>query len=212
MARNTIDTLEQELEEFDTTVRSKVTQSVEQFGYDIIVQSNIIQACASNLECSYIEMLMGVLPPDQKVQAINEFDQKGVTPLMLAAGKTVDARDKQLQTCRLLLNLDANKDIVDASGMTALGRFRDSTRTNNDFINCLMPAFAEEEQDATEDHNDQMEVLLTPSNGPTEEDDAILEDEPPDSSEDDGLWDDMDEDDDDDDDDDNEDDDDDAED
>eukprot|EP00978_Attheya_sp_CCMP212_P010100 scaffold24250_cov61-Attheya_sp.AAC.1 len=190
-----IEEVKQKLEELDTNVCSKVTQRVEEFGYGIILQSNSIHACASNLEGSYIEMLMGFLPSDQKTQAINGFDQKnGVTPLMLAAAKIVDnTRDTQLQTCRLLLNLGANNDIVDASGMTALGRFRDSQRSSNDFINSMMPSRAGREQDAKEQHNQQMEALLMPSSGPTEADDTILEDDPPDS-EDDGVWDDFDDD------------------
>jgi len=199
IARLQIEEVEQKLQEFDTNVRSKVTQRVEEFGHGIILQSNSIHACASNLEGSYVEMLMGFLPSDQKTQAMNGFDQHiGVTPLMLAASKIVDnTRDKQLQTCRLLLNLDANKDIVDASGMTALGRFRDSQRSSNDFCISMMPSRAGRDQDANEQHNQQMEALLMPSSGPTEADDTILEDDDPPDNEDDAVWDDFDDDDDD---------------
>jgi acetoin utilization deacetylase AcuC-like enzyme len=98
-----------------------------------------IHACACfNLHSSWIDMLLEFLPSEQKKQRapVNLPDGSGQAPLMMAAAK-LDHSERRYQTCVVLLDLGADKSIVDPFGHTALGKFREGQRAIRDMNGAL---------------------------------------------------------------------------
>jgi hypothetical protein len=90
--------------------------------------------------------------------------------------------------------LGADKSIVDPSGHTALGKFREGQRTIRDMPGTF--GLAPPDPDHRFDSVKAMEALLMPLLGPTEADDALLREDDDDESSDDSMMDDDDDDDD----------------
>jgi hypothetical protein len=160
-------------------------------GPELIHGSNAIHACAFNLHSSLIGILLEFLPSEQKKQqAVNLPDGSRQTPLMIAAAK-LDHDERRYQTCELLLELGADKSIVDPSGHTALGKFREGQRIIRD-MDDMDGTFgmAPPDPDHRLDRVKAMEALLKPLLGPTEADNALLEEEEDDEGSDGGMLDD----------------------
>jgi hypothetical protein len=180
IATDTLSKTEQQIRDFDERVRSEVAATIKNQGGDgrgpeLILGSNAIHACAFNLHSSLIVMLLEFLPSqEKKQQAVNLPDGSGQTPLMIAAAK-LDHGERRYQTCELLLELGADKSIVDPSGHTALGKFREGQRTIRDMDGTF--GLAPPDPDHRLNHVKAMEVLLKSLLGPTEADDALLEEE-----------------------------------
>jgi hypothetical protein len=163
-----------ELESLDGEARTKLTESVAKHGVNIIREANVFHACISNGEQSLLELALQFIPAEDRTQLVNSLDRNGATPLMVAACANCGS-DKMVKLCLFLINLGADKDIVDAGGMTALGKFRTLVRSRTDYTRAMLPqeVIARQRQSSAE-LSRRMEPLLMPSNGPTEADDAQL--------------------------------------
>jgi len=135
----------------------------------IVTESFAFHTCSFNLEPDFIEILIGCVPENERKVALNLVDQIGCTVLMLAVkavcSDSKHKRNKQLRTCRMLLNYGADRDSRDVDGRTALGTFRCITRDAKDFLE--MHEVAAKFVDRHENHVREMEALLMPSGGAT---------------------------------------------
>jgi hypothetical protein len=147
----------------------------------------------------YIDLLLELVPHAEQHSLLNRFDSTGLTPLMVVASQSrfSDKPELRFRTAEYLLQLGADKNITDASGETALGRYRDMKRALTDRQDLCD---VEDDQEKSARDHARMERLLWPLGGPTAADDACLDakydDEDDDSDierdEDDEEWDDDD--------------------
>ena len=100
-----------------------------------------------------------------------------MTPLMYAANKAITESESptesgavKIRLCDMLVNLGADKSIVNPSGYTALGCFRLSRRAHSG-MNLLYSGVALREDPR---FNSRLEALLMPADGETPADSLIL--------------------------------------
>ncbi len=169
-----------EIRRLDERARSVAVHLIQQAGTDTIIESsNALHACALNLEPVYLKMLMNLLSDDAKRRhAINAFDRRGMTPLMTAARSNnfeSGTIGNRLSMCQAVLDLGADKNVVDATGLTALGRYRKAFRETNAIQasvgNPYSPIVIAEVKAMS-----SMEELLMPVQGPSYGDELVLED------------------------------------
>lgn len=158
--------MEETIRELDSEVKANIARLATDDKGATIMESNALQACACNLETAYIEMLLEFVPDSRKVQAINCVDQYGATPLMVAASSLhfSDPEDR-VQMCDKLIQLNADKNMMDEAGLTALGNFRKSNQSMSDFTSTLLYMDPGGPREA--EINLRMETLLMPLMGPT---------------------------------------------
>jgi hypothetical protein len=174
IAEKSIQESEETLRELDKRKLAEVTAWVKQAGTDIITSSNVLHFCAYSLDPLYLHLVVNLIPNAATQElALNSFDQFGKTPLMSAACS--DNFDRStvgnlLKMCQLLIQLGADKNMVDASGLTALGWYRKTCRANRDCYAFIGGGLGRT------DNSVDMERLLLPFKGPTVADDALLED------------------------------------
>jgi hypothetical protein len=156
-----------------TAITSKVRSETSRFRGDgaTLKDSNVVHACACYQNVEYLDLLLESAPASERLEIVNYLDDNGDTPLMVAAGSGVGSAETRYRVLEKLIDLGADKNIVDASGETALGSYRGQRQRKNDFLNTfrLTSQIAE---DATFDQ--RLELLLQPSGGPTSADDAYL--------------------------------------
>ena len=172
-------TMKERLEELDQLVQSEVGTAIDSSGVDIIEGSDVLHCCAIYLLPEYIELLLTFVPEEKKRCLINALDQHGGTPLMVAAmSRNLDADTVGLraETCRRLMDLGADKNIADAQGFTALGRYRLAYRKFMDMYHTTSTgSFGRNSEtcQALVSADPVMEALLRPIGGATPADDAI---------------------------------------
>jgi hypothetical protein len=137
-----------------------------------IRNSNSIHACAAQMTPEYIDLLLEFLPVTERRSLLNKFDSTGLTPLMVAASvsRFSDQPELRYRTAEHLIDLGANKNITEACGETALGRFRDMRRSMTD-----REDVHDMDDESNRRHAESMERLLRPIGGPTAADDACLD-------------------------------------
>jgi hypothetical protein len=141
-----------------------------------IKNSNSLHACAAQMTPEYIDLLLEFVPRAEHHSLLNMFDSDGSTPLMVVASQSrfSDKPELRFRTAERLLELGADKNIADASGETALGRYRDMKRAMTDLQD---PCDVEEDQEKVAREHALMERLLWPLDGPTAADDACLDED-----------------------------------
>ena len=171
--------LRQNAHDFDATVRSEIAELVKCTGVEVIQSSNAIHAAACNLVPEYIELLMDFVPQDKKRDAINSLDSRGESPLRIAASSLnfPSLRPKiRLQTCKKIIELGGDKDLVDCNGLSAFGKFRLADRGARDFWGCHGNLhFGNPSYSAQTEFDIDMELLLEPSTGPTAADEDVVD-------------------------------------
>ncbi len=176
LAEKAIQESEEKLRELDKRMLAKVTAFVNQAGTNIITSSYVLHFCAFHLDPFYLHLVFNLIPNATAQElALNSFDQHGKTPLMVAACSDNFNRStigNRLKMCQLLIQLGADKNIVDASGLTALGWYRKTCRANRDCYAVIGGGLGRTADDDLQD----MDCLLLPLKGPTVADDALLED------------------------------------
>ena len=157
----------------DCNVREEVCRFIE--GGASIKDSHALHACAANHAPGYIELLLELIPASERALALNRFDEKGSTPLMLAASSKIDRKDPEWKyhTAKTLIDLGADKSITNRSGETALGTLRSAKRYWDDFRRVFSLPPRPEDAVTARVHS-ALELLLCPENGPTAADRAIL--------------------------------------
>jgi hypothetical protein len=153
-----------------------------------IQNSNAIHACAANMTPEYIDLLLEFVPDDvnERRSVLNNPDSAGLTPLMAAAATATSssavsiASNARFQMAEKLIDLGADKNITDASGETALGKYRRMKRSMTDFRNMFgLQQHHHHRADTDSDHREHSRLgqLLRPFGGPTAADTAYLDDD-----------------------------------
>lgn len=166
--------VEDEIRDLNSQVKANIARLAADDEGTIIMESNALHACACNLETAYVEMLLEFVPNSRKVRAINCVDQYGKTPLMTAASSLhFSDPEVRFQMCDKLIQLNADKNMTDEAGRTALGHFRMSDQSMSDFNNTFgMDPRGPREAEVSR----RMETLLMPLMGPTPADAAKVDD------------------------------------
>jgi hypothetical protein len=112
-----------ELESMDAPARNMITASVSKHGNGVIREANVFHACASNGEQDLMGIVLEFVPAQDRLQVVNSLDRDGATPLMVAACSGCNNDTNKVELCHFLVNLGADKDLVDTGGMTALGNW-----------------------------------------------------------------------------------------
>lgn len=139
--------------------------------YNIILESAAVHQCVAYQNLTYIHKLIELLPEDQqKIGALNNFDENGCTPLMVAA---VMGQDKDIMdTCEFveaLLGLGADTNVTDKAGKSALGH---CWSKRND-IAAFYTTFGIVNPNQNQVGYERLEALLTPDQGATPADEEV---------------------------------------
>ena len=153
-----------------------------------------LHCSARFLNTELLDFFLGLVPPNERTSAINDLDENGITPLICSVMGTPDRiseAEKNYSSVQHLLRIGADKSILDPHGRTALGQYRMSVRSINDYYH----TFSIQQQGTNDEWasiHRSLEAALMPIGGETEADkDAKdLGDEPISSDDDD--WDDDD--------------------
>jgi hypothetical protein len=111
-----------------------------------ILGSNVVHTCASYVDIDILNLILAFLPKYTVEEVKNSRDQTGLTPLMQTAHSSHTFPIPMLER---LLDLGADKDMVDSSGFTAFSIFEYNLSMADD--ESLMP---------------RIKRLLEPSGGP----------------------------------------------
>lgn len=140
------------------------------------VRKSFALHCAARFRLNdYFDLLLDLIPADERKVAINETDFAGCTPLFTAAQSVPDdisQANEQYAFVEKMLKLGADKNHVDIKGLTAVGMYRTSIRSKEDF-RAMLNSFAGRSNDDDEEWaaiHEQMEELLMPAAGETEAD------------------------------------------
>ena len=119
--------------------------------------SNALHCAAFKLDAELVTALV------QRGGSINSVDRAGFTPLMVAAGtvrgRTGGGHPEDLTCIERLLQHGADASLTDDDGLTALGVYRMSVRSYDDFNSSLGWD--------REGANPAVEAILRPPGGPT---------------------------------------------
>jgi len=197
-------TFEERCAEKRNELLDKIRKSIEKLKVEVgnLVNEGASVRRAYALHCSarflnteLLDFFLGLLPPNERTSAINDLDQNGMTPLIcsvMKAPERTNEADKYYNTVQHLLRLGTDKSIIDPHGRTALGQYRMSVCSMNDYFRTFSIP-----QQGTNDEwapiHRLMEAALMPIGGETEADiDAKdLGDEPVSSDDDEDDWDDI---------------------
>ena len=151
-------------------VRGKIQRLVQRGAS--VSGSHSLHGCVANFDThgEYVELLASLEPG-----CINSLDQTNVTPLMIAANLTpgTASKDRPASSASVtkLLELGADKELVNTQGLTAYGCFRTARRDISDFKGSFgLPADSPAHAAAL----DIIDAMLRPSQ-PTQKDLAALE-------------------------------------
>ena len=175
--------MDEKLREHDMEVNKAVEEIFEKRARDthqeLIVKSCAIHACAYCMVGQpYIQSLLEMMPPNKRHDAINSRDEKGLTPLMVAATSgalSLFEEHRRYKMCAFLIENGANENLKTRHGLTALGIFRQYRRDVEDQYKLF--GASSELQKQIEDNDAiarKLESLLKPAMGPTAADDAEL--------------------------------------
>lgn len=174
-----IEAAERDLGEFDARIRDKVADLIQSSSEKIILESYAMHVCAANSVPEYACMLLSFVPEGEKQSYLNHTDNRGNTVLMVAAGSGLHGLTERLETCRALIELGADKNIVHAyNGRTALGMFWERLRESRYAANSMnLPSgYASRSQEQVQ-MEENIEKLLYPLDGETAEDAACFDSE-----------------------------------
>jgi len=138
-----------------------------------VAGSNILHAAVMYDSLELVKHLVGIEP-----SAINDFDEKGCTPLMVAAiicagrASSSSGENKNIQVLSYLLSNGAYQNVCDSSGMTAYGKYLSVKKAYKISMQTLMggPVLSSSfDSPSNPDESHIMRVLL-PYGGPTESD------------------------------------------
>ena len=127
--------------------------------------SNALHCAAFKLNPELVTALV------QRGGSINSVDRAGYTPLMVAAGtvrgrtRGSDRHQEDLTCIERLLQHGADASLIDDDGLTALGVYRKSVRSYDDFNSSM----GWPRQGA----NPAVEAILRPPGGPTAADEEV---------------------------------------
>lgn len=162
------------LDVLDRRVIDEMKELVQELGASVR-DSFAIHCVSRHLAIHYLDSLLELLPPDERINALNDIEYKGCTPLMLSVSELpyrMEA-DDQHGYVEALLSRGADKNIVDPiTGMTALGRYRNATRSDGDRVRLNTKLAEEREQrgdteEAWRPIHERMEQTLMPTLGET---------------------------------------------
>jgi hypothetical protein len=164
---------EVELAALTSKIRTGTKRFVDEAGASL-KDSHVAHACAGNHDVETLDLLLEFAPQSERPEILDHLDHSGLTPLIVAAGVSLSSPEKRYRMLVKLINLGADKNIVDASGETALGSYRERRRSVGDFHNVYHLSVASSETQMGPEFHARFESLLRPSGGPTRADDAYL--------------------------------------
>ena len=204
MRKHANTTFEERCAEKRNDLLDKIRKSIEKLKLEVtnlvnegasVRRAYVVHCSALFLNTELLDFFLGLILPNERTSAINDLDQNGMTPLMcsvMKAPERINEADKYYNTVQHLLRLGTDKSIIDPHGRTALGQYRMSVCSMNDyFLTFSIP------QQGTNDEwapiHGRMESALMPMGGETEADKDAKDrgDEPVSSDDDDDDWDDI---------------------
>lgn len=177
----------------DEYLKDKVTKLVNDKGASVR-KSFALHCSARFLLTGFIDILIELVPANERVAAINDLDKNGYTPLHCALFGTPSLRDADMyyRAVQHLLGLRADKNIVDiSSGRTPLGQYRSVIRSRNEFDHVFDSANPEfgDTHEAWNSIDRRMVKVLMPDGGETDADRDAASDQSSESLEDEAVFD-----------------------
>ena len=180
-----LDKIRRNTEELKVKVASLVNEGAS------VRRAYVLHCSARFLNTELLDFSLGLVPTNERTSAINDLDENGMTPLMCSVMGVSERISDADNTVQHLLRIGADRSILDPHGRTALGQYRMSVRSTNDYYH----TFNIQQQDKHEwtPIHRRMEAALMPIGGETEADiDAKDRGDEPVSSDDDDDEDDWD--------------------
>eukprot|EP00562_Extubocellulus_spinifer_P032892 CAMPEP_0178691220 /NCGR_PEP_ID=MMETSP0699-20121125/6492_1 /TAXON_ID=265572 /ORGANISM="Extubocellulus spinifer, Strain CCMP396" /LENGTH=727 /DNA_ID=CAMNT_0020336409 /DNA_START=1 /DNA_END=2184 /DNA_ORIENTATION=- len=167
------------MDEKDEKLKKEVKDLIKDKGASI--RSSHALHCASRLRISsYVHWLLDLVPPDEKTDAINDLDANGSTPLQCAVMglPNLSHADEYHRLIQELLSLGADKNVINpATGVTALGQYRTSVASKDEYSNFLRGIVSRaileargDTEEAWRPIHERMEETLMPDRGETDKD------------------------------------------
>eukprot|EP00579_Thalassiosira_antarctica_P027543 CAMPEP_0202018672 /NCGR_PEP_ID=MMETSP0905-20130828/40056_1 /ASSEMBLY_ACC=CAM_ASM_000554 /TAXON_ID=420261 /ORGANISM="Thalassiosira antarctica, Strain CCMP982" /LENGTH=642 /DNA_ID=CAMNT_0048579685 /DNA_START=81 /DNA_END=2007 /DNA_ORIENTATION=+ len=154
-------------------LQSNVAALVNEKGASI--RKSFVLHCSSRLLLDFTEFLLEMVPPSERIDAINDLDMNGSTPLHCAVLglPELEQAAEQYNFVQRLFELGADKNIMDpATGKTALGQYRCAVSSSEDYSSVFGHARGdiEEREQAWRLVHERMEEALMPARGESEAD------------------------------------------
>ena len=150
-------------------IKNEINALVEKGGS---VRNSYALHCSSRLRLPrYVNFLLDMVPPEERVQAVSGLDDNGLTPLhcVLLGTPEVNDRDEYLDMIERLLGFGADANVKSAQGVTPIGQYR-STISGRFAFTSIFGMRSGDELAKWRPFHRNMKGLLRPSRGETDAD------------------------------------------